>query len=115
MKKIYLLLIFVGLICLSFTSGIQAQSNTSERQERTTKQSIQGLRVFISPANKDILYITSDLQLTKTIKIFNVLGKQVDYEVLTGRELHIGDLPSGVYILKITEGENKTTVKFIKP
>ncbi len=113
MKKIYLLLTFVGLVCLSFTSGIQAQSNTPQRQESKALQKIDGLRVFPNPATGDILYITSDLQLTKTVKIFTVLGKQVLFKVLIGKELNISNLNPGVYVIKIAEGNNQDTLKLI--
>ncbi|WP_109302328.1 T9SS type A sorting domain-containing protein [Aquimarina sp. AU474] len=113
MKKIYLLLTFVGLICLSFTSGMQAQPNTPPRQETKALQKIDGLRVFPNPATGDILYITSDLQLTKTVKIFTVLGKQVLFKVLIGKELNISNLNPGVYVIKITEGNSQDTLKLI--
>ncbi|MCK8520897.1 T9SS type A sorting domain-containing protein [Aquimarina sp. D1M17] len=113
MKKIYLLLIFVGLICLSFTSGIQAQSNTPQRQETKALQKIEGLRVYPNPATGDILYITSYLQLTKTVQIYTVLGKKVMYKVLIGKELDISNLNPGVYVIKITEGKNQDTQKLI--
>ncbi len=114
MKKIYLLFIFIGLVCFSFTSGMQAQSNLFERQDSKRSQKIDGLRVFPNPATGDIVYITSTKQLTKTITIYTVLGKKVKFEVLFGKELDISDLNSGVYVIKITEGEKQATLKLIK-
>ncbi|MBQ0734641.1 T9SS type A sorting domain-containing protein [Aquimarina celericrescens] len=114
MRKIYLLITFVGLICFSFTTGIQAQISTSQNSETKAQQDIAGLQVYQSPATRDILYITSDLQRTKTVRIFNVLGKQMLFKVLIGKELDISTFPPGVYILKVTEGKNhQKTLKLI--
>ncbi len=112
MKKIYLLFICIGLICFSFTSGMQAQSNTVEKQASKDLK-IEGLRIFPNPATGDILYITSDLQRTKTIKIYTVLGKQVVFKVLIGKELNISNLNPGVYVIKITEEGRQATRKLI--
>lgn len=114
MKKIYLLLIFIGLICFSFSPGIQAQSNSAQKQESEKSEKIPGLRVFPNPNSGDLLYITSDLQLTKTVTIYTVLGKKSKFKVLIGKELDISDLNSGVYVIKITEAGKEATIKFIK-
>lgn len=113
MKKIYLLLIFIGLICFSFTPGIQAQSNTAERQELKSGK-IDGISIFPNPAPAgSVLYITSTKNLTKTVSIFTVLGEKVMFKVLIGKELDISHLNPGVYVIKITEGQSKCTKKLI--
>ncbi|GAA4273423.1 T9SS type A sorting domain-containing protein [Aquimarina gracilis] len=114
MKKIYLLVIFIGLACFSFTSGIQAQVSTTQKQEKIVQHKIDGLRVFQNPAARNVLYITSAKQLTKTVTIYTVLGKKVMFEVLFGTELDISSLNAGVYVAKIKEGNKVATVKFIK-
>ncbi len=113
MKKIYLLFIFIGLICFSFSSGIQAQSNTSEKQEPKDIQ-IDGFRMFPNPAPAgSVLYITSDLGLTKTVTIYNVLGKRLRFKVLIGKELDISQLKTGIYIINVKELETQVTRKLI--
>ncbi len=114
MKKIYLLFICIGLVCFSFTSGIQAQISTSLEQEKIVQHKIDGLRVFQNPAVRNVLYITSTKELTKTVTIYTVLGKRVMFEVLFGTELNISNLNAGVYVAKIKEGDKVATVKFIK-
>ena len=113
MRKIYLLIIFIGLVCFSFTSGIQAQSNPSQKQESKDLK-IEGFRIYPNPAPEgSVLYITSHMELTKTVKIYNVLGKQVLFKVLTGKELDISRLKAGVYIIKVTESDSESTQKLI--
>ncbi|MBP2831425.1 T9SS type A sorting domain-containing protein [Aquimarina sp. U1-2] len=112
MRKIYLLFIFVGLICFSFTTGIQAQISAYTNTKTKSQEDIAGLQVYQSPATRDVLYITSDSQHTKTVRIFNVLGKLMLFKVLIGKELDISTFPPGVYILKVTE--DKTHQKTLK-
>ncbi len=113
MKKIYLLVIFIGLVCVSFTTGIQAQVSTPQEQEKKTIQNIEGLRVFQSSATRDILYVTSDLGLTKTVTIYTVLGKKVFFKVLIGTELDISNLNRGIYVIKVKEADKFSTKKLI--
>lgn len=113
MKKIYLLLICISLICFSFVPGIQAQSDTAETQDSKSIK-IEGLRLFPNPAPAgSVLYITSTKNLTKTVSVYTVLGEKVLFKVLIGRELDITHLNPGVYVIKVTEGELKATKKFI--
>jgi len=113
MKKIYLLFVFIGLICLSLSSGIQAQTSATENQTKVNTENPQGIRIFPIPAKGDILHITSKKNLTKVVSMFSVLGKRVKHEVLFDDKLDISNLNSGVYILKVKEGENEFKQKLI--
>ncbi len=113
MKKIYLLFICLGLIGFSFTSGIQAQSNSYEKQD-SGEIKIEGLSIYPNPAPAgSVLYITSDLELTKTVTIFSALGEKVLFKVLIGKELDISRLNRGVYVIKVKEGKITATKKLI--
>jgi hypothetical protein len=59
------------------------------------------------------IYITSKSSLDKEVAIFDVLGKKVLQTVITSKELNIAAIPSGVYIIKIREGEATATRKLI--
>lgn len=111
MKKIYLLLIFIGIVCFSFSTKIQAQVDTTKRLQPSK---IEGLSIYPNPSNGNILYITSTKDLTKTVRISTVLGQQILFKVLIGRELDITSLPQGVYVLQIKEGGQKATRKFVR-
>lgn len=69
--------------------------------------------VYPNPASKGFVNITSKVKGTKTISIFNVLGKQVVKTTLQGERLDIASLNSGVYILKIEQGKSSTTTKLV--
>ncbi|MFD2563211.1 T9SS type A sorting domain-containing protein [Aquimarina rubra] len=109
MKKIYLLLILIGVFVLSFSTGVQAQSsfNTIDQKEE--------VQVFPNPVSGDILNITSKSGKSMTCRVFNVLGKTVLFKVLTTQEqLNISALPPGVYVLRIKIGEEAFTKKLIR-
>ncbi len=114
MKKIYLTLLLIGFLFIPLPSGIQAQSDTKSGLEAQTqpKVKIEGLRIFPNPAPAgSTIYITSDLELTKTVTVYNVLGKKVFFKVLIGKELDISHLNPGIYVMQIKEGEKSATRK----
>lgn len=111
MKKNYFL-----AILFSFTFMI-SQSTTAQSDINATSanQKIEGLSIYPNPVQngKQNIYITSKSNLTKKIEIYNVLGKQVFTAQLTGKELNISELNSGVYILKVTENKTSESRKLV--
>ncbi len=69
--------------------------------------------VFPNPATNGYVNIISKVGGVKTISIFDVLGKQVVRTTLMGDRLDISKLKSGVYILKIEQGNASTTKKLV--
>lgn len=70
---------------------------------------IDGLKVFPNPLNGNTLNITSNSNAVKAVAIYDVLGKQV----FTGSTLNNAvnvSLTTGIYVVKITEG-NKTATR----
>ncbi|WP_378179277.1 T9SS type A sorting domain-containing protein [Aquimarina sp. SS2-1] len=109
MKKIYLLLIFIGIISLSFSTGAQAQTtfSTIDQEEE--------IQVFPNPVSGNVLNITSKSGKSMTCRVFSVLGKTVLFKVITTQEqLDISALPPGVYVLRIKVGEKVFTKKLIR-
>ncbi len=77
-------------------------------------EQIQGqFSVFPNPATNGFVNVVSKAGGAKTISIFDVLGKQVVKTNLMGDRLDISKLKSGVYILKIEQGNNSTTKKLV--
>lgn len=77
------------------------------------KQQGESLGFYPNPVSNGKIYITSKTALDKEILIYDVLGKKVLQTTISSRELNITSIPPGVYIIKITEGENTTTRKLI--
>jgi hypothetical protein len=76
----------------------------------TTQNSISGLKVYPNPVTNGNLFITSDSNETKSVAVYDVLGKQVLRTVVTNQPINVSSLNSGVYIVKITE-EGKTATR----
>ena len=100
------------LLMFFFTTSLIAQETKqqSKSQETTT---IEGLSLYPNPVSNGKVYITSKNDSDKEIIIFNVLGKKVLQTMISSRELNISNLSSGVYIIKINEGEATATRKLI--
>lgn len=77
------------------------------------QNSISGLRVYPNPVVDGNLFITSDSNETKSVVVFDVLGKQVLKTVVTNQPINISGLNSGVYIVKITEDGKTATRKLV--
>jgi len=69
---------------------------------------ISGLQVYPNPT-KNILNITTDLNSTKNVEIYDMVGKKVLVEN-TQCQLDVSSLVTGMYIVKITE-DGKTSTK----
>ncbi len=108
MKRNYffILLFFLILSTLSY-------AQESKSQPKTTETSIEGLSFYPNPVSSGKIYITSKSGEDKDITIFDVLGKKVLQTTLTGKELNIGALLPGVYIIQIKEDEATATRKLI--
>ena len=74
------------------------------------QNSISGLRVYPNPVTNGNLFISSDSNETKSVAVYDVLGKQVLRTVVTNQPINVSSLNSGVYIVKITE-EGKTATR----
>ena len=109
MKKQYLFILTVA-IGLFFTLNGFSQSNNLVLN---TTSDIEELSIFPNPASQGKVYITTKLNATKQIEIFNVLGKNILNATLLEDELNVARLKAGVYIIKITENNISTTRKLI--
>lgn len=74
---------------------------------------IAGLKVYPNPLKGNVLNITSDANATKTVAIFDVLGKQVVNTTTDATSINVSNLTSGVYIVKITEAGKTATKKLV--
>ena len=103
---------YIATVLLCFFS-FSASAQESKVQSRTLDTSIEGLSFYPNPVSNGKIYITSKSSLDKEITIFDVLGKKVLQMILNAKELNIGTLSPGVYIIKIKEGDATATRKLI--
>ena len=97
-------------LCLS-GSTVVAQEGKS--QSKVQDSTIDGLSFYPNPVSNGKIYISSKSSDDKEVTIYDVLGKKVLQAVLTSKELNIGNLSPGVYIIKIKEGDATATRKLI--
>ena len=74
---------------------------------------IEGLSVYPNPTSGNILNIQTSANATKSVAIFDILGKQVINATTDNSQINIGGLNAGVYIIKITEDGKSATQKLI--
>lgn len=118
MKKITWLIVLLFISTFSF--GNSARENfmphINEIDFFFTKEPVQikdPFSVYPNPATKGFVNIVSETDEPKEIFIFDVLGKEIIRTVLKGDRLDISTLESGIYILKITQGQDSVTKKLI--
>lgn len=109
MTKNYFYTILFFLCLSGFTVVAQEGKSQSKVQDGT----IDGLSFYPNPVSNGKIYISSKSSDDKEVTIYDVLGKKVLQAVLTSKELNIGNLSPGVYIIKIKEGDATATRKLI--
>lgn len=70
--------------------------------------------LYPNPTNTGSVAITSVNSGTISVQVFDILGKQVRNQTLTGNNtLNVASLKSGVYIVKISQNNATTTKKLV--
>ena len=77
----------------------------------TNQNQILGLQVYPNPT-KNILNIVTDLNSTKNIEIYDMIGKKV-LATNTNNEVNVSSLTPGLYLAKITEEGKNSTIKVV--
>lgn len=104
-KKYFTYLFFALILSAGFVSFSQ-----DIKQSVTQKTE---LNFYPNPVSDGKIYITSNTATSnKEVEIFDVLGKSV-LKATVVKELNISSLESGVYLIKIKEGENSVTRKLV--
>jgi len=69
------------------------------------------LSIYPNPVENSLFILGNDTPIS--VSIYNVLGKEV-LSVMNTDNINVAKLPSGVYVLKISNGTHQTNRKFIK-
>jgi len=77
------------------------------------RNEIQNFTMYPNPVEDGKLFINTANNSIKKIQIFDVLGKQIFSTYLSGKELNVSKLNSGIYILKIIEEDKTATRKLV--
>ncbi|MXN92147.1 T9SS type A sorting domain-containing protein [Flavobacterium sp. Sd200] len=74
------------------------------------KNQIAGLKLSPNPLTGNVLTVSSNSDVEKTVAIFDITGKQILSAVTVNNTVNAAKLSAGVYIVKVTE-EGKTATK----
>ena len=102
--------IITFLFCF-FTLNLSAQENKTNPKNQSS--TIDEISFYPNPVSNGKIYINSKFSGDRDISIFDVLGKKVFQTTQNMKELNITNISSGVYIIKIREGEATLTRKLI--
>jgi hypothetical protein len=75
----------------------------------TTEFNLEAISLFPNPLSGNVLNIASESTAVKTVAIYDVLGKQVFNGKTANNAVNV-NLTTGIYVVKITEG-NKTATR----
>ncbi|RZJ68612.1 MAG: T9SS type A sorting domain-containing protein [Flavobacterium sp.] len=75
-------------------------------------KNIAGLKLYPNPVTGGTLNVQTDLNDTKEVAIFDILGKQV-VKATTESAVNVSSLKTGVYVVKITEAGKTATRKLV--
>ncbi|RKE95020.1 endonuclease [Ichthyenterobacterium magnum] len=80
----------------------------------TNEFKLESVKLYPNPV-KNNLHIALNSQLETSVNVFNILGKKVISKTITSSDtLNTRQLSQGIYIIKLTQGHNTITRKFIK-
>lgn len=101
MKHFYLVVTF---FFVSFSYG---------QNSRSVGGDIEGFKLYPNPVTEGKVYISTSKNAPKQVAIYDVLGTKVLETKLNGKELFLGDLDAGVYVLRVYELNHIATRKLI--
>ena len=114
MKKKYLY-IFLLLIITSFSAQAQTAKNSGVADQVKTENTLDKVQIYPNPVTSGKIYINAETTSTKTIELYDMLGKRIVFTEMNGyqKELNVSNLKAGVYILKLSEKNNSITRKIV--
>lgn len=77
----------------------------------TSFSQIEGLQIYPNPT-KNVLNISTDSNLTKSVQVYDMIGKEVINTQIES-QLNVSNLTSGIYLARITEDGKTSTTKLV--
>jgi len=105
---------YIALLTCLFSLAAAAQEGKASVSGG--KEPIEGLNIYPNPAKADRIYITTSKPgVSKEVEIFNISGRKVMQLTLNvgAKEINISNLATGIYMIKIKEGDNFTVRKLV--
>ncbi|WP_036157029.1 T9SS type A sorting domain-containing protein [Maribacter forsetii] len=105
MKKIYFMLFMVVSV------GLYAQDTIDINNLRNDE--IVGFKLYPNPAIADVVYVTTQNNNLKEVRVYDVFGELVLTEKLSTKAMNISRLSPGVYVVQVTENDKSITRKLV--
>ena len=74
---------------------------------------IAGFKLYPNPVIADVVYVTTERNKVKEVRIYDVFGELVLTDRLTTKVLDISRLSPGVYVVQVTENDKSITRKLV--
>ena len=100
---------FILLLLFSFSLAAQQQLEPSIENS----QSVLQLKLYPNPAPGEIVNVITEANAKKQVIAYDVFGEIVLSASIAHQTLDISGLVAGVYMLRITEGQNSFTRKLV--
>lgn len=105
MKKIYFILL------MGFSFMVYGQDSIDFRNLKN--EEISGFKLYPNPATADMVYVTTEKNDTKQIRIYDVFGELVLTDRISNKTLDISRLSPGVYVIQVTENNKSINRKLV--
>ncbi len=91
--------------------GVYAQDTIDINNLRNDE--IVGFKLYPNPAIADVVYVTTQNNNLKEVRVYDVFGELVLTEKLSTKAMNISRLSPGVYVVQVTENEKSITRKLV--
>jgi hypothetical protein len=87
----------------------------SEATASISKNTIEGFSSYPNPVNNGRLTVATSNFNEKEVSIYSILGKRVFQQKFSGasKQLNVSHISSGIYIMKVLEGDKVATKKLV--
>ncbi len=105
MKKIYITFL------LGISLATYAQENTASLNSNETE--IAGFKLYPNPATADVVYLTTQQNDIKEVRVFDVFGELVLTDRISSKALDISRLSPGIYMVQVVENNKSINRKLV--
>ncbi|QLG45693.1 T9SS type A sorting domain-containing protein [Costertonia aggregata] len=106
--------LFYSMLFLALTFHVSAQDELAfVDYPKTEIETGADFKIYPNPAYGDIVHVSTKLNNTKDIVVYDVFGEVVLKDRIATSTLNISKLVPGVYVLQVTENKKTLTRKLI--
>jgi chitodextrinase len=93
--------------------GVDNEMTTLSVTENDLKVAKLSFKLYPNPVKESMIYF-ADIDTNVTYRIFNMMGQEMAKGSLESKEINVGNLRSGTYIIELTDGITKAAKQFVK-